>query len=67
MRCLKFQKWELIFNESGNNFICIISYEQKLFWDIFPSSYELKFLSFTSKLTTSLVNKTNDIPRVIFF
>ena len=45
----------------------IISYKQKLSQDnIFPSSYELKSLSFTSKLKTSLANDTNNIPKVIF-
>ena len=63
MRCLKFQKGELVFNESGENFICIISYKQ-LFHDIiFPSSYDLKFLSFTVELKTFVAN---DITRVTF-
>ena len=45
----------------------IISYKQKLSEDIiFPSSYELKSLSFTSKLKTSLANNSNNILKVIF-
>ena len=49
------------------NFMYIISYKQKLSQDIiFPSSYELKSLSFTSKLKTSLANNSNNILKVIF-
>lgn len=52
---------KLIFSGSEN----IFAYKQKLFQDIFPSSFEFKFLSFTGKLKTSLANDTNDIPREI--